>query len=75
MSGANVLVARRIQEAGHIWVHALAAVGQPDYFEAVHIFVDLALANHQQLLIAEVDVGNAAAKQDGEGLGRLPAAG
>ena len=39
------------------------------------VLVDLALADGEQLLVAEVDVSGAAAEQDSERLGRLAAAG
>src|SRR5437667_278708 len=68
-------VGRRIEELLHIRVHALATVAEAHHLEAMHVLVDLPLADGEQLLVAEVDLAGAAADQDRERLGRLAAAG
>src|SRR5439155_1072582 len=77
LSSLSCLVAGWIEEHCHERVHALAAVAEADDVEPVHVLVDLALPNREELhvALAELRLARAAAEQDGERLARLAAAG
>src|SRR5438309_1340554 len=76
LSSLSCLVAGWVEQHRHKRVHALAPIAEADDFKPVHVLVDLALANREQLhvALAQLRLGCTAAQQDGERLAGLAAA-